>query len=57
MAKGDQMKKVNIGLKEKTHMQAKIISVVKGVSLNEYIQEALEKAIEKDKDIIKDLGR
>ena len=51
------MKKVNIGLKEKTHMQAKIISVVKGVSLNEYIQEALEKAIEKDKDIIKDLGR
>ncbi len=57
MAKRDPVKKVNIGLEEKTHMQAKIISVVKGVSLNEYIQEALEKAIEKDKDIIRNLGK
>ena len=51
------MKKVNIGLKEKVHMQAKIISVLKGVSLNKYIEEALEKAIEKDKNLIKELGK
>ena len=51
------MKKVNIGLKEKVHMQAKIISVVKGVSLNQFIEEAIEKAIEKDKSIIKELGK
>ena len=57
MERGDSVKKVNIGLAEKTHMQAKIISVVKGISLNEYIENALEKAIEKDKNIIKDLGK
>ena len=51
------MKKVNIGLKEKIHMQAKIISVVKGISLNRYIEEAIEKAIEKDKHVIKELGK
>ncbi|MFW5852884.1 MAG: hypothetical protein ACOCUR_02545 [Nanoarchaeota archaeon] len=51
------MKKVNIGLKDKVHMQAKIISVVTGVSLNQYIEQAIEKAIEKDKNIIKELGK
>ncbi len=51
------MRKVNIGLKDKVHMQAKIISVVKGVSLNSFIEEAVEKAIEKDKNIIKELGK
>ena len=51
------MKKVNIGLKEKVHMQAKIISVVKGISLNQYIEQALEKAIDNDKNIIKELGK
>ena len=51
------MKKVNIGLKDKVHMQAKIISVVTGISLNEYIEKAIENAIEKDKKIIKDLGK
>ena len=51
------IKKVNIGLKDKTHMQAKIISVVKGISLNQFIEEALERAIEKDKNIIKELGK
>ncbi len=55
--RGYVMKKVNIGLKEKTHMQAKIISVLKGQSLNRYIEEALEKAIEKDKHLIKELGK
>ncbi len=51
------MKKVNIGLKEKVHMQAKIMSVVKGVSLNQFIEKAIETAIEKDKNIIKELGK
>ena len=51
------MKKVNIGLKDKVHMQAKIISVVTGVSLNQYIEKAIEKALEKDKHIIKELGK
>ncbi len=51
------MKKVNIGLKDKSHMQAKIISVVKGMTMNEYIEKAVEKAIEKDKNIIKELGK
>ena len=51
------MKKVNIGLKDKVHMQAKIVAVAKGVSMNEYIEQAIESALENDKKIIKDLGK
>jgi predicted HicB family RNase H-like nuclease len=51
------VKKVNIGLKEKVHTQAKVISVLKGVSLNSFIEQAIEKAIEKDINMIKDLGK
>ena len=57
MAKDQDTKKVNIGLKEKTHRQAKVISVLKGVSLNEYVEEALEGAIEKDRHLLKDLSK
>ena len=48
-------KRVNIHLKEKNHTLAKLISALKKVTLNEYFEEAIEKAIEKDKDLIKKL--
>jgi predicted HicB family RNase H-like nuclease len=51
------VRKVNIGLKDKVHMQSKIISVVKGISLNSYIEQAIEDAIARDKHLIKDLGK
>ncbi len=45
-------KKVNIGLSAETHTKAKIICVLKGITLNDYIARALEKEIEKDKHVL-----
>ena len=47
------MKKVNIGLKDDVHKKAKIISTLKGVTLSKYLEEAIDKAVKKDKDILK----
>ncbi len=47
------MKRVNIGLKEDTHTAAKLISIIKKVPLGKYLEEAVEQAIEKDKDLLK----
>jgi hypothetical protein len=51
----DKEKRVNIHLKENNHTLAKLISTVKGITLNEYLEDAIERAIEKDKEIIKKL--
>jgi hypothetical protein len=45
-------KRVNIALKLDTHTQAKLICVLKNTTLNEYFKEAIEKAVEKDKDLV-----
>jgi predicted HicB family RNase H-like nuclease len=46
------MKKVNIGISKETHAKAKIISVLQGITLNDYLAEAIEKAVEKDKGVL-----
>jgi hypothetical protein len=46
------MKKVNIGLKDEIHSQAKIISVLKKTTLQEYLQEAIEAAVRKDRALL-----
>jgi hypothetical protein len=46
------MKKVNIGLKEETHAQAKIISVLKKTTLQDYLQEAIETSVKKDRALL-----
>ena len=50
------MKKVNIGLNEATHTQAKIIAVLKNKKLNDYLREAVEEAVQRDKKILKKLS-
>jgi hypothetical protein len=47
------MKRVNIGLKDETHTAAKLISIIKKVPLGRYLEEAVEQAVEKDKDLLK----
>jgi predicted HicB family RNase H-like nuclease len=46
------MKRVNIRLKDEIHTKAKIISVLKDVTMNDYIERALERAIEQDSNLL-----
>lgn len=50
-------KRVNISLKEDNHTQAKVIAVLKNVTLNEYFEKAIEEAIERDKKILDKLKK
>jgi predicted HicB family RNase H-like nuclease len=42
------MKRVNIGIDEETHKRAKVISVLKGITLNEYLEHAIAEALKKE---------
>jgi hypothetical protein len=46
------MKRVNIALKEQIHTQAKIIAVLKTMTLNDYLTKAIEKSVDKHKNLI-----
>ncbi|RME53660.1 hypothetical protein D6783_01335 [Candidatus Woesearchaeota archaeon] len=46
------MKRVNIGLKDNVHKKAKIIAVLKGKTLNTYLEEAIEKALKEDQHLL-----
>ena len=48
-------KRVNIGLKDKVHAHAKIISTLKKIPLGKYLEKAIEDAVEKDKGILEEL--
>ena len=50
--KKESTKRVNIAIIEDIHTKAKIIAVLKGLTLNEYLEQAIEKAIEKDKKVL-----
>ena len=46
------MKSVNIKINKETHAKAKIISVLKGITLNAYLARAIEEEVEKDKGVL-----
>jgi len=46
------MKRVNIQLEEDTHTKAKVIAVLKDMTLNEYFEKAIREAIEKDQNVL-----
>lgn len=50
------MKRVNIQLSTETHTQAKILAVLQGKTLNDYLAEAVEKHVKKDEGLLKKLG-
>ena len=53
---GDFLKKrVNIGLEDKVHTQAKIISTLKKIPLGKYFEQAIEEAVKKDKKIVEEM--
>jgi predicted HicB family RNase H-like nuclease len=45
-------KRVNIALDEDLHTKAKVISVLKNITLNDFIEKAIEEAVKKDKPIL-----
>ena len=45
-------KRVNIALDEDIHTKAKVIAVLSNITLNDYIERALEDAVKKDKHIL-----
>ena len=44
-------KQLNIRLPEEIHTKAKVTAILKGMTLNDYIEEAIQTALEKDKNI------
>lgn len=50
------MKRVNISIKDETHVKAKIISALTNKTLSDYLQRAVEDAIEKDKEVIRGIN-
>jgi predicted HicB family RNase H-like nuclease len=50
MKKGQ--KQVNVRISGELHAKAKIISVLEGITFNEYLEKAIAKAIEKDKSLL-----
>ena len=49
------LKRVNIQLSEELHTRAKLISVLRKTTLNDYLAEAIAKALEKDQGILNGL--
>ncbi|MBW2974262.1 hypothetical protein KY366_00960 [Candidatus Woesearchaeota archaeon] len=48
-------KRVNIGLEERIHTQAKIISAIKKIPLGKYFEKAIEDAVNKDKKVVEEM--
>ena len=45
-------KRVNIALDDDIHTKAKVIAVLKNITLNDYIEKAIDEAIKKDKAVL-----
>ena len=51
------MKRVNIQLDDDTHTKAKIIAVLKGVTLNDYLAKTVNEAVQRDKKILENVPK
>ncbi len=47
-------KKVNIGLNDKVHSQAKIIATLKKIPLGKFLEKAIEEYVEKEKHVLEE---
>jgi len=46
------MKKINMDLEDELHTKAKVIAFLKGTTLKEYLQKAVEDSVKKDNALI-----
>lgn len=51
------MKRINIGLQDKNHTNAKVLAVLKKQNLSDFIEEAVEEYIKNHKEILEDLKK
>ena len=51
----NKMKRVNIGLKDDMHAQAKIIAILKRVSMSQYLESCIEEAMNADRKLLENL--
>ena len=49
------VKRVNIDLRKELHSQAKIISILKNIPLNKYLEICIERALQDDKMLLQEL--
>jgi len=49
------MKRVNISISDDIHRKAKVISVLKGISLNDYLESAVVQALKKESQVLNKL--
>ena len=50
-------KRINIGISEKLHTQAKVISVLKNMPLSKFFEKAIEEAVEKEKGLLRQISK
>jgi predicted HicB family RNase H-like nuclease len=51
------MKRVNIQLGDDIHTRAKIIAVLKGVTLNDYLARIVNEAVQRDKKVLESVPK
>ena len=51
------MKRVNVQVPEDIHTRAKVIAVLKGVTMSEYLELAIRESVERDKAVFENLKR
>ena len=49
------MTRVNIWMREELHKQLKIVAALKGITIQDYIEQAIEDKIEQDLGLLKEL--
>ncbi len=50
------MARVNVKIPDDVHTKVKLISILKRRTLNDFLEDAIKSAVEKDKNLIKKLG-
>jgi hypothetical protein len=51
------VKRVNIILKDDVHTKAKLVAILKGTTLNSYIEQAIITSLTKEKEVLNKLKR
>ena len=51
------MKRVNVQIPDDIHTKAKVIAVLTGKTLSEYLEKAIREAVQKDKHVLEQLPK